>query len=115
MSRPSIEISITPLIREIGVQDFSFGTLAEFTAHYRARYPGIVSNYSELRQDFFQVGENFCFLCPDVEGCAACPMNAAYSSGCLGKISCRKCELLKIQGKALKDFHQQLNPQSGTE
>jgi sulfatase maturation enzyme AslB (radical SAM superfamily) len=86
-------------------RDYAFGTLTDFIAHYQTRYPGILANYSELRQDFFQVEENFCFLCQDLGGCMVCPVNAAYSTGSLGKVSCRQCELLKIQKNAQRNFH----------
>jgi len=88
-------------------QDYYFGTLTDFTVNYETRYPQIKANYTELRQDFFQVegGEgNFCFLCEDVESCSVCPVNAAYSTGTLGKVSCRHCGLVKIQRNARKHF-----------
>jgi hypothetical protein len=92
-------------------RDYAFGTLRDFIADYETRYPGTLANYSELRQDYFQVeGEktDFCFLCEDVEGCMVCPVNAAYSSGSVGKISCSKCRLIKIQGNARKNFIRRL-------
>jgi sulfatase maturation enzyme AslB (radical SAM superfamily) len=81
-------------------EDYYFGTLTDFIADYETRYPRILANYAELRQDFFQVGENPCFLCGEVKGCMVCPVNAAYSSGSLGKISCSKCKITKIQRNA---------------
>jgi len=94
-------------------KDYYFGTLTDFIANYETRYLEIVANYSELHQDFFQVeGEGkegtFCFLCEDTKGCMVCPVNAAYSSGSLGKISCCKCALTKIQRNAHRNFFQKL-------
>jgi MoaA/NifB/PqqE/SkfB family radical SAM enzyme len=95
-------------------RDYSFGTLTGFITGHKTGYPGIVKNYSELRQDLFQVkkekgGENdFCFLCEYMEGCVACPVNAAYSSGTMGVISCRNCELKKIQRDAQTHFRKEL-------
>jgi sulfatase maturation enzyme AslB (radical SAM superfamily) len=89
-------------------RDFYFGTLTDFIANYKVRYPGLAANYSELRQDFFQVEcepAHFCFLCQDVKSCMVCPVNAAYSSGSLGKIAWRQCQLNKIQLNARKTFH----------
>ncbi|NIM18102.1 MAG: radical SAM protein [Candidatus Aminicenantes bacterium] len=89
-------------------QDYYFGTLTDFIANHKTRYPEILANYSDLRQNFFQVEckeTNFCFLCQDVKSCMVCPVNAAYSTRSLGKISCRQCQLNKIQLKALEDFH----------
>lgn len=94
-------------------RDYVFGTLADFAGHegVNTRYPEIIGNYSQLRQDFFQVDgkeTNFCFLCDDVQGCMVCPVNAAYSSGSLGKISCSNCRLVKLQAKARRDFNRRL-------
>ncbi len=88
-------------------KDYYFGTLPDFIANQKNRYPEILANYNALRQDFFQVEgreANFCFLCEDVGGCMVCPVNAAYSTGSLGKISCCKCELTKIQRNARRNF-----------
>ncbi|UCH93067.1 MAG: radical SAM protein [Candidatus Aminicenantes bacterium] len=88
-------------------RDYAFGTLAEFIANYETCYPRTLANYSELRQDYFQVERektDFCFLCQDVKECMVCPVNAAYSSGSLGKISCSKCQLIKIQENARSNF-----------
>ncbi len=78
-------------------REYSFGALGDFIEDYETRYPGIMENYSELRQDFYQVEGNDCFLCPEVETCRVCPINAAYETGSLGKISCQKCQLMKIE------------------
>ena len=94
--------------------DYAFGTLTDFIANYETRYPGVLANYSQLRQDYFQVegeGTNFCFLCRDVEACMVCPVNAAYTSGSLGKISCGKCRLIKMQINARRNFNLYASPQ----
>jgi hypothetical protein len=75
-----------------------------------------MANYSELRLDLFQVkkeeGEkmDFCFLCQYVDGCVVCPVNAAYSTESMGVVSCRTCELKKIQRDAQKLFMNNCNP-----
>lgn len=87
-------------------RDYCFGSLADFIAHYETRYPEKVANYSQLRQDLFQVeggGGDFCFLCGEIPGCMVCPVYAAYSTGSLGKISCRHCKLMKIQNKITRE------------
>jgi len=93
--------------------DYFVGALARFAGDegLPTDYPGIKANYSQLRQDFFQVEgkeKTFCFLCEDVQGCMVCPVNAAYSSGSLGKISCLNCRLVKMQAKARKNFFQEM-------
>jgi sulfatase maturation enzyme AslB (radical SAM superfamily) len=89
--------------------DYCFGTLDDFIANYDTRYPDILANYAELRQDFFQVEEAPCFLCEEIEGCAICPVNAAFTSGSLGKITRCRCELEKIQRDALRDFREKIS------
>ncbi len=94
--------------------DYYLGTLAEFIDNHHTRYPEVMANYSELRQDLFQVKKedgdkkDFCFLCSYVDGCVVCPVNAAYSTESMGVISCLTCELKKIQRDAQTAFHEQL-------
>ncbi|MCX6578981.1 MAG: radical SAM protein [Candidatus Aminicenantes bacterium] len=80
-------------------REYSFGALGDFIENYEtaAGYPAIKANYSELRQDFYRVEGNDCFLCREVGTCRVCPINAAYATGSLGKISCQKCQLMKIE------------------
>lgn len=88
-------------------RDYAFGALTDFIADHESCYPETLANYSELRQDYFQVeGEktDFCFLCEDVELCMVCPVNAAYSSGSVGKVSNGRCQLINIQGNARRNF-----------
>ena len=98
-------------------REYHFGSLPDFTIHHETCYPGIRANYLDLKQDFFQVAEvaeegegegGYCFLCEDMEGCAVCPVIAAYSTGTLGKISCRMCRLVKIQRKAREHFREKI-------
>jgi uncharacterized protein len=89
-------------------REYSFGNLNDFTRDYETRYPGIMANYSELRQDFFQVEGNNCFLCPEKEACRVCPINAAYATGSVGQIPCQKCHLMKIEKNAISDLQKLL-------
>ena len=79
--------------------DYSFGDLEYFIANYKNLYPAILTNYEDLRQDFFQAGEVDCFLCTRLSECAVCPVIGAYSTGSIGKIPCCKCSLLKIESE----------------
>jgi hypothetical protein len=94
--------------------DYYFGTLADFIDNHHTRYPEVMVNYSELRQDLFQVKKDkeeekdFCFLCSYVDGCVVCPVNAAYSTESMGVVSCRNCKLKKIQRDAQTTFHERL-------
>ena len=84
-------------------QEYAFGQLSDFIRDFKISYSRLKANYSELRQDFYQVEGNGCFLCPDLEMCRVCPINAAYDTGSLGEISCQKCQLIKIE-KTFKDI-----------
>lgn len=86
--------------------EYSFGYLNDFIKDYKTRYSEIMVNYSGLRQDFYYVEEEGkdCFLCPELQTCSVCPVNAAYTTGSLGKIPCRKCKLMKIEKNARNLF-----------
>jgi sulfatase maturation enzyme AslB (radical SAM superfamily) len=83
---------------------YSFGSLEEFMANHETLYPAILENYGELRQKQFITEEGFCFLCKDVTHCRTCPVNAAYSTGCIGKIPSWLCCLNKIERQAREKF-----------
>lgn len=88
-------------------RDYAFGTLNRLYESHEKDYEEIYMNYSQLRQDFFQVNRedaSYCFLCKELEGCVVCPVNAAYSSGSLGKISRDHCRLIRLQSAARKEF-----------
>jgi sulfatase maturation enzyme AslB (radical SAM superfamily) len=84
--------------------EYAFGTLEDFIANHKSRYPEVRTNYADLHQDLFKVGENFCFTSDDIAACSACPVNAAYTTGSIGTISERQYELNKIQLNARRDF-----------
>jgi len=88
-------------------RDFSLGSIRDFTLT-GGKYKEKMVNYGELRQDYFQVEDEHCFLCEELQGCNMCPVNAAYGSGYLGKIPCSKCRLSKLQNQARKDFQQSI-------
>lgn len=89
-------------------RDFFFGTLRDFTTSHKAIYPEIAANYADLSQDLFGGGKRDCFLCRVLEDCTVCPVNAAFSSGSLGKVSCTLCRLNTILKNARKRFQQRL-------
>lgn len=89
--------------------DYYLGTLEEFISAEGKLKTGVAGSYSELRMDYFQAEQGYCFLCKEVAGCVVCPVNAAYSSGSLGKIPRRVCELIKIQRNAQEEFRQKLS------
>lgn len=97
--------------------DYAFGTLDRLVGGFEGGYSDVYMNYSQLRQDFFQVDReeaSYCFLCKELEGCVICPVNAAYSSGSLGKISRGHCRLVRLQAAARRDFNSAVRAVRGT-
>ena len=89
-------------------RDYAFGTLNRLYESHEQDYEEVFLNYSQLRQDFFQVDReeaSYCFLCKELEGCVVCPVNAAYTSGSLGKISCDHCRLIRLQSAVRREFN----------
>lgn len=99
--------------------DYYFGSLDHFITNHHKLRSQLTSNYSQLRQDLFQVQKekiadrndeenseenDFCFMCEHMKGCIVCPVNAAYSTESIGVISCTSCQLKKIQRKAQGRF-----------
>jgi sulfatase maturation enzyme AslB (radical SAM superfamily) len=93
--------------------DYDYGTLQDFVEEFEKRYPEITANYAELKQSYFQVEGEFCFLCDDLKSCMVCPINAAYNTGELGKISCHHCRLMKLQAAARNQFQTRLEQAFG--
>jgi sulfatase maturation enzyme AslB (radical SAM superfamily) len=85
---------------------YSFGKLDEFIENHETLFPRILENYLDLRQSRFltDAEEEFCFLCEEVGHCSVCPVNAAYSTGFIGRIPAWLCRLNKIQMRAKERF-----------
>jgi sulfatase maturation enzyme AslB (radical SAM superfamily) len=77
-------------------QKFSFGSLENFIKNHRNIYPRILRNYSKLSMDNFSTSKMECFLCEDLESCAVCPINAAFSGTPLGEVPDHICKIQKI-------------------
>ena len=85
-------------------QKFYFGDLDNFIKNHKKIYPRVSSNYAQLSMDNFSTPRVDCFLCPELENCAVCPINAAFSGVPLGKIPDYMCEIQKIKIKEIKKF-----------
>ena len=77
-------------------QKFSFGSLENFQKNHRSTYPRILRNYSKLSMDNFSTSKMECFLCEELESCAVCPINAAFSGIRLGEVPDHICKIQKI-------------------
>jgi len=85
-------------------QKFYFRHLDDFVENHKNIYPRISSNYTQLSMDNFSTSKMNCFLCEELENCAICPINAAFSGLPLGKIPQYACKIQKIIIREKKKF-----------
>jgi sulfatase maturation enzyme AslB (radical SAM superfamily) len=93
------------------LQDFhsySLGKLDDFIKDHEAVYRRAMFYYDALIQDYFFTDRQHCFLCEEVNSCRVCPVNAAYTTSSIGKISPWVCKLNRLQKKERKRFLQKL-------
>jgi len=76
---------------------FFFGTLDNFITNYKNIYPRISRNYAWLSTDNYSTTTMDCYLCPEIEYCQICPINAAFTGSPLGKIPGYVCEIQRIK------------------
>jgi hypothetical protein len=86
---------------------FFFGTLDRFIANYKNIYPRIYRNYAWLSTDNYSTTTMDCYLCPELEYCQICPINAAFTGSPLGKIPGYVCEIQRIKAKEKKEFREE--------
>jgi len=89
-------------------QKFYFGPLDKFIENHKSIYPRILSNYARLSMDNFSTSRLECFLCPELENCAVCPINAAFSGNPLGEIPSYMCKIQKIKIKEKEKFRREI-------
>ncbi len=85
-------------------QKFYFGLLDNFIGNHKNIYPRILSNYARLSVDNFSASRLGCFLCPELENCEACPINASFSGNPLGEMPSHLCKIQKIKIKEKEKF-----------
>jgi len=79
-----------------GSARFCLGTLDSFIADPRRAFARASARYSGLRMDLFHTPRRFCGLCRDLASCAICPVDAAFSSRMIGRISPADCRIRSI-------------------
>ena len=89
-------------------QKFYFGPLDNFIENHKSIYPRILSNYTGLSMDNFSTSRLECFLCPELENCAVCPINASFSGNPLGEIPSYLCKIQKIKIKEKEKFKREI-------
>ena len=86
---------------------FFFGKLDNFIKDYESIYPYIYKNYAWLSMDNFATADMKCFMCPDLENCMVCPINAAFSGLPLGLIPDHICRIQKMMTKEKGKFKEE--------
>lgn len=89
-------------------QKLYFGPLDNFIENHKNIYPRILSNYARLSMDNFSSSHLGCFLCPELENCAVCPINASFSGNHLGEIPSYLCKIQKIKIKGKEKFRREI-------
>lgn len=92
----------------VDYEKYFFGTLDDFIENHRTLYPQISSNYARLSMDHFSTSKMECFLCPELEDCAVCPINASFCGSPLEKIPDYACEIQKMEIREKKLFRKDL-------
>lgn len=79
---------------------YCLGDLESYIAGRQGPSPGVLDFYADLRMDYFHTPRRFCGLCPDVWDCVICPVDAAFSSGIIGRITADDCRIRNLFRKA---------------
>ena len=87
---------------------FYFSSLDNFIENHKSIYPRILSSYAQLSMDNFSASRLGCFLCPELEDCAVCPINASFSGNPLGEIPSYLCKIQKIKIKEKAKFKREI-------
>jgi sulfatase maturation enzyme AslB (radical SAM superfamily) len=87
-----------------GYDRYCFGDLDSFIKNHTKVYSQIAGNYALLRMDMFKTPEKYCILCPDLDECGVCPIDAALSTMVLGKLPDWMCDMKKAFRAERKRF-----------
>jgi sulfatase maturation enzyme AslB (radical SAM superfamily) len=87
---------------------YCFGSLDSFIKNHEKVYPKILAAYADLHMKNFVTSREFCALCEAVDDCVVCPVDAAFASSIIGKISEWDCQIRRIVRKEKARFFQAL-------
>lgn len=90
-------------------QEYCFGPLDSFIENHKKIYPMVLSNYAALSLDNFSSNIMPCFICPELEDCAVCPIVASLSGGSIGQIPNHVCEIQKIKNSQIREFREDIS------
>lgn len=88
---------------------FCFGELDGFKKGKNSIYPRVLEEYKPLKMEYFFSREKFCLFCPDLNDCAVCPAEAAFSTNIIGMIPVHSCKLRKVLHRQVKEFWTEIN------
>jgi radical SAM protein with 4Fe4S-binding SPASM domain len=90
-------------------EEYCFGNIGHIEGKPENIFSKIRSNYSQLSMDNFSTKATKCFLCPDLESCAICPMNVSFAGHSLGEIPDYVCTIQKIKIREKEKFSEELS------
>jgi len=77
-------------------QPYSFGPLEVFIRSPERRYKKILKNYDLLHMEYCRTPKTLCLLCRFLDQCCICPVSAAFSSPCIGRVSASTCRISRL-------------------
>jgi len=90
-------------------QEYCFGPIDRFIENHKKIYPMVLSNYDALSMDNFSSNSMPCFICPELEDCAVCPIVVSFSGGSIGQIPNHVCEIQKIKNRQIREFREDIS------
>jgi sulfatase maturation enzyme AslB (radical SAM superfamily) len=87
---------------------YGLGTLSEISGSPEAARARLALRVERLAMDRMATRRGDCFLCPQVEQCTVCPVNAAFSGSALGRIPLHICRIRRIIMKAEDRFRRRV-------
>ncbi len=77
-------------------ESYCFGHLDDYIRQNKKARQGVLDNHAWLRPRPLRTPRSSCWLCPDRDGCRLCPVNAAFFSPGLGRVSSSACALSRV-------------------
>jgi len=87
---------------------YGLGTLSELPGDPQAALARLAPRFERLAVDRLATSRGECFLCPKVEQCTVCPVNAAFSGAPLGRVPLYVCRIRRIAMKAEDRFRRRV-------
>lgn len=75
---------------------YCFGTPGSFFRDPERTYPAIMRSYAGLHMGTFWTDDRRCATCADLRDCVVCPVDAAFASGLVGRITTQDCRIRGI-------------------